>query len=96
MHKWRLKENEHTLLYEPQGNLIVNNFGAAKQATLMSAGISCLGNWMFREELQEGTVVPVLSEYWGEPIRVWVYYSSREYLPTRVRLLIDYLLEQVS
>ncbi|MBY5944713.1 LysR family transcriptional regulator [Photobacterium rosenbergii] len=95
-HGWRLNDGEGNKLYEPKGKLIVNHFRAAKQATLASAGISCLGSWMFKQELEQNQVVPLLESYWGEPIQVWVYYSSREYLPTRVRTLIDYLVSNID
>ena len=95
-HGWRLNDGEGNKLYEPKGKLIVNHFQAAKQATLASSGISCLGSWMFKHEVDKNQVVPLLEDYWGEPIQVWVYYSSREYLPTRVRTLIDYLVSNID
>jgi len=95
-HKWRLNDKGDTLMYEPQGSLIVNNFGAAKEATLLGAGISCLGNWMFKQELHEKRVVPILEHCCGERILIWLYYSSREYLPARVKLLISYLIDHIN
>ncbi|USD34442.1 MULTISPECIES: LysR family transcriptional regulator [Vibrio] len=94
-HYWRINDAEHAKLYEPNGRLVVNNFAAAKQATLAGAGISMLGSWLFRDELVSGEVKPIMKQYWGAPTTIWVYYSSREYLPTRVRLLIDYLVENI-
>ncbi|MEZ9060512.1 LysR family transcriptional regulator [Vibrio pelagius] len=96
VHKWRLSDDGNTVMYEPSGTLTVNNFGAAREATIHAAGISCLGEWMFTEELKSGTIVPVLEQCSGERIPIWIYYSSREYLPTRVRLLIDYLVEKIG
>ena len=96
MHKWRLKIDDHAMLHEPQGNLVVNNFSAAKEAVIMGAGIACLGNWMFEETIKQGKVAPLLEECWGEPIPVWLYYSSREYLPSQVRLLIDFIVERTN
>ncbi|HHF0518542.1 TPA: LysR family transcriptional regulator [Vibrio alginolyticus] len=96
IHKWRLNDKGNTLMYEPQGLLIVNNFGAAKEATLLGAGISCLGDWMFKTELQEKRVIPILEQCCGERIPIWLYYSSREYLPVRVRLLISHLIENIN
>ncbi|EJL6751041.1 LysR family transcriptional regulator [Vibrio alginolyticus] len=96
IHKWRLNDEGHTVMYEPSGSLTVNNFGAAREATLLGAGISCLGEWMFTEELRSGEIVPILEQYSGERIPIWIYYSSREYLPTRVRLLIDHLVKTVG
>ncbi|WCP69004.1 LysR family transcriptional regulator [Vibrio tubiashii] len=95
-HKWRLSVDGNSVMYEPTGSLVVNSFSAAKEATLLGAGISCLGNWMFDKELAKGQIVPVLEQHWGEQIPIWIYYSSKEYLPTRVRLLIDFLVERIA
>ncbi|MDK9757697.1 hypothetical protein KIV40_20430 [Vibrio sp. D173a] len=73
----------------------MNNFAAAKQAVLAGPGIAMLGSWLFKEELRQQTIVPILQPYWGEPVTIWVYYSSRQYLPNRVRLLINYLIENI-
>lgn len=95
LHKWHLNDDGSRLLYEPEGNLIVNSFSAAKEAALLGAGITCLGNWMFQDEIKNQTIMPVLQQYWGEAVPIWLYYSSRDYLPNRVRLLIDYLVETI-
>ena len=91
-----VKEDNQAKLYEPSGQLIVNNFAAAKLATLAGAGICMLGRWIFKEELAQGSVKPILKHYWGEPTTIWCYYSSREYLPIRVRLLIDNLVKNIE
>ncbi|CAH0525408.1 LysR family transcriptional regulator [Vibrio hippocampi] len=96
LHHWRLKEGNVAKLYEPQGRLIMNNFAAAQKATVAGAGIAMLGSWMFKKERQDGTIQPILERYWGEPITIWVYYSSQKYLPNRVRLLIDYLVTNIK
>lgn len=94
-HSWRLKEDEQFKLYEAKGRLEVNHFNAAKQAAIKGAGIVCLGSWMFDEELERGEIIPIMQEHWGESIPVWLYYSSREFLPTRVRALIDFLVANI-
>ncbi|OLQ86348.1 LysR family transcriptional regulator [Vibrio panuliri] len=95
-HHWRLKLGSVATLYEPQGQLMVNNFAAAKQAAVAGAGIVMLGSWMFKQEVEREAIKPILQQYWGEPVTIWVYYASRDYLPTRVRLLIDYLVENIA
>nr|WP_241214469.1 substrate binding domain-containing protein [Vibrio alfacsensis] len=64
-HHWRLKEGNGAKLYEPQGRLIMNNFAAAQKATVAGAGIAMLGSWMFKKELQDGTIQPILERFWG-------------------------------
>lgn len=96
IYQWQLKDGNDSKIYEPNGNLIMNNFAAAKKATIASAGIAMLGSWMFEKELENGSVKPILEPFWGEPLTVWLYYSSKQYLPHRVRLLIDYLIENIK
>lgn len=96
LHKWRLRKDSNAILHEPQGQLIVNNFSAAKEAAMLGAGIACLGNWMFEDEIKDGKVLPILKQYWGEKIPIWLYYSSREYLPSRVRLLIELIVDRTK
>ncbi|WP_272946033.1 LysR substrate-binding domain-containing protein [Vibrio mexicanus] len=96
MRNWPIQEKGIAKIYEPKGRLIMNNFAAAKQATLAGAGISMLGSWLFRDELSSKKITPLLEEYWGDPVTIWCYYSSRDYLPTRVRLLIDYLVNNIE
>lgn len=95
-HRWRLNDGMNNILYNAQGNLLVNSFSAAKVSTVLGAGISCLGSWMFESELKEGTIVPLLKDNWGESIHVWLYYASREYQPARVKLLVEYLVRNLG
>ncbi|MET2970850.1 LysR family transcriptional regulator [Vibrio harveyi] len=96
MHKWRLQQGNDAIFHEPRGHLIVNNFSAAKEAAILGAGIVCLGNWMLSNEIRQGKVVPLLEQHWGGKIPIWLYYSSRDYLPSQVRLLIDLIIERTS
>nr|WP_086938620.1 LysR family transcriptional regulator [Thaumasiovibrio occultus] len=93
---WRVVDNASAKLIEPSGKLIVNNFAAAQKAVKAGAGIAMLGSWLFRDELEAKTVRPILTDYWGEPITIWLYYTSRQYVPHRVRLLIDYLIDNIA
>ncbi|ABU72685.1 LysR substrate-binding domain-containing protein [Vibrio campbellii] len=69
--------------------------GSFAKAALAGSGIAMLGSWLFKEELRQQSIVPILQPYWGEPVTIWVYYSSMQYLPNRVRLLVDYLIENI-
>ncbi|WP_245688414.1 LysR family transcriptional regulator [Vibrio sonorensis] len=77
VHCWPLIDQGNEVLFEPKTYLSVNNFSAARQAMLLGAGIANLGSWMVREELQSGTVVPILKQHWNSQLPVWIYYPSR-------------------
>jgi len=73
--------------------LVVNNFSAAMKAVEMDMGIATVGAWYAKECLKEGCLQRLLPSYAPDPITIWIYYSSRSYLPAKTRLFIDYMLE---
>ncbi|MFM2623447.1 LysR family transcriptional regulator [Vibrio owensii] len=94
---WPLKDNhgEH-VQFIPKGNLSLSNISAAKIAVMQHLGIAFMGRWHVEEELEQGSVVPILESYWVEPKPVWIYYSSRDNLPKRTRLFIDFMVEKLK
>lgn len=86
-----LYNGDQEFLFTPQGKITVDSFIAAKSMLCAHWGIVGLGEWMIKSELEAGSVVPVLQKYWGPAIPVYLYFSSRDYVPQSVRALIDYL-----
>lgn len=93
---WPLKDSqgEH-IHYTPKGNLSISNITAAKTAILQDLGLAYMGSWHLKKELEQGLVVPVLDSLWVSPKPVWIYYSSRQNLPRRIRLFIDFIVEKL-
>lgn len=88
-----LYEGDKEYLFTPQGSITVDSFIAAKAMVRSHWGIVGLAEWMISKELESGELVPVLQEYWGAKLPVYLYFSSRDYMPQSVRTLIDYLSE---
>ncbi|MDK9735942.1 LysR family transcriptional regulator [Vibrio sp. D404a] len=84
-------ETEHSFL--PKGRIVVDSFSAGKAMLCQSWGIIGLADWVLSEELKQGNVVPVLEAYWPPELSVYLYFTSREYMPHAVRALVDYLSE---
>ncbi|MDN3685603.1 hypothetical protein QW180_26670 [Vibrio sinaloensis] len=55
-----------------------------------------MGAWHVEEQVRRGEVIPVLADNWGTSKPVWIYYSSRDNLPKRTRLFIDFLVEHIK
>lgn len=87
----KLYDGDQEYLFTPQGIVTVDSFIAAKSMLCADWGIVGVGEWMIQTELEKEDVVPVLQEYWGPSIPVYLYFSSREYLPQSVRAFIDFL-----
>jgi len=92
---WPLMDpaGEH-IQFIPRGNLSVSNISAAKIAMQQNLGLAYMGSWHVEKDLERGDVVPVLESCWIGPKPVWIYYSSRENLPKRIRLFIDFIVSQ--
>lgn len=97
---WPLRDNslegsdEH-IQFTPKGNVTLSNISSAKVLLLQNVGIAYMGKWHVEHELDSGDVVPVLQACWTEAKPVWIYYSSRENLPKRTRLFIDFIVEKL-
>ncbi|WAF97858.1 LysR family transcriptional regulator [Aeromonas dhakensis] len=73
---------------------ISNHGGALKVAALNHAGILLQPRALLSEELERGTLQEILADALPAPRPVNLLYPAREPLPLRLRLLIDYLVEQ--
>ena len=76
------------LLYRCQFGILP---GAGNQAALLGAGISVHPYYMVSEDLAAGRLEVVLPECVPEELDIYVVYSTRRNMPTRVRHLIDFL-----
>nr|WP_082708810.1 LysR family transcriptional regulator [Marinobacterium profundum] len=76
----------------PCGGPTVTTVEATLDAARLGMGIALLGLWHAAADIRSGILVPLLDSFAPPPVPIWIYYSSRNYLPARTRLLIDHLL----
>ncbi|WP_035480030.1 LysR family transcriptional regulator [Aliagarivorans marinus] len=79
-----------------KGRFVVNSVSAIKQLVLNDKGIHHGPVWAFSKELREGSLVKVLVD---EPLKSYplhVLYVSRNYLPAKIRVFIDTLIECIG
>ncbi len=94
---WTLVDSQDRVhQFVPDAELTVSNISAAKMAVEQGLGISYMGCWHMKLQLTSGHVKEVLKPFWPRPSRVWLYYSSKENLPSRVRLFIDFIVARVQ
>jgi DNA-binding transcriptional LysR family regulator len=89
---WRLEGPEGPVIYRPHGPLITNSSEVIREAVLAGLGIALRSTWDVGPELKIGRLVPVLP-FLEAPknVALSAVYPSREFLPAKVRLFIDYL-----
>ncbi len=89
---WRLDGPEGTVSFRPSGNLSTNSSEVVREAVLADMGIALRSTWDIGQELADGRLVRVLPEYESSTnVGIYAIYPSRQFLPVKVRVFIDYL-----
>ena len=80
------------VMLKPQGRLVTNSSEVIREAVIAGLGIALRSTWDIGEELKSGQILQVLPGYEsGRGVSLSAVYPSREFLPAKVRLFIDYL-----
>jgi len=91
---WRLTSKEAAYALRAQGTLVTNSSEVVREAVLSGVGIAMRSTWDIGEKLASGELVRVLPEMESpQGIAIHAIYPSRQFLPVKVRLFIDFLAE---
>ena len=89
---WRLEGPEGSLSLRPEGRLITNSSEVIREAVIAGQGIALRSTWDIGPELKAGQLTQVLPAYEGSRnLALSAVYPSRQFLPAKVRLFIDFL-----
>ena len=84
----------HDFSVEPKGAFISNDDEEMIRAALQGVGLVQHMEQVLRPHLDDGTLVRVLKD-WCKPFPgFYLYVPSREYMPSKVRALMDFLVEK--
>ena len=82
------------------GNLIVSHPYAAAQAAAAGLGPALLADWISADLVASGELVDLFPKIRATATdfdtAAWLVYPSRRYIPARVRLLIDFMVERLG
>jgi|SRR5215831_11780746 len=81
---------------EVSGRFQSDNSSLMRDAVLQHLGIYHGPTYVFADDLKRGRVVTILQDYEIQPWPIHVIYPAMGFLPTRVRVLIDFLAEKFS
>jgi LysR family transcriptional regulator for bpeEF and oprC len=76
-----------------RGNLTVWSGDALREAAVAGIGIAYSTRWLFRKDLENGSLVQILDRYQVAGPPHLVYYPPNPHLALRVRAFIDFLVE---
>lgn len=93
---WYLSDGQETLQLKISGNWHSDNGAALLSAARSGVGIANLPFFSVQEDISRGELVQLLPNWSKYPEPVWILYPSRRHLTLKVRLLIDFLLDQLQ
>lgn len=96
--RWTFRQGSHAQTIEVRGRYVANDVSARREAALADWGVASLPEFAVADDLRAGTLVQILPEWLFEPRAysgpVWLLYPPNRLLPPKVRVLIDWLVEQ--
>ncbi len=91
---WRLEGDEGQITYRPASTLQTNSSEVVRETLIAGLGIALRSTWDISEELKTGKLKRVLHNYSSSKgLGIYAVYPSRNFLPAKVRLFIDYMAE---
>jgi DNA-binding transcriptional LysR family regulator len=92
--EWTFRgKNGRNMNMRVRGNLSIFNGDSYREAAVAGIGIAQNTWWLFRWDLQEGTVLPLLEDYQADGAPVSVVYPANRHVAAKVRAFIDFLVE---
>lgn len=86
--------DQHTVVFEPKGNAVFNDDYSMLQAAIQGVGLVKHIDLWVHEAIQEGRLTRVLTP-WCKPFPgFYLYIPSREHMPKKIRVLMDFLIEK--
>lgn len=79
--------------YAVSGNYRVNNGEAVREAVLQGVGIARSPTFIIGPDIAQGRLVKLLTDYPMPEKSLYALFPKREYLPAKVRVFIDYVIE---
>jgi DNA-binding transcriptional LysR family regulator len=91
---WRLEGDGRTHQLKVKGNIRSNSFEFMREALLAGIGLGLRSTWDIGPELRSGTLKTVLPQYRGiDSMAVHAVYPSREFMPEKVNVFIEFVAE---
>ncbi len=79
-----------------KGVFCSNNGDVLAEAAMQGLGVTLLPDFILEDALAEGRLVRILEGRERSPLTLSVLYPSRQHVPAKTRLFIDYIAEQLK
>lgn len=92
--QWQFSSEEGSEMFDVTGSFVTDNVDALYEYALIGGGIARLSGFMVERDIEAGRLVPLLSDYGIERQVIHAVYPHRKYLPAKVRVLVDFLIDK--
>lgn len=92
---WRFTYGDAIRTVKVSGGLMCDNGRSLVAAAVQGYGIIRFASYYMQDELASGELEPVLEEFEVKDAATWIMYPDRHHVPTRVRYLIDFLVDEL-
>ncbi len=94
--QWLFKDKKSNLSrVKINSDLSISSAFALRECARSGMGPVLLADWMINEDIKNGKLITILNEYQvaaeNFDSAIWLLYPSRNYLPNKTRIMIDYL-----
>lgn len=94
--QYRFVRGQETIEVPVQWSFHTNETAVLRRAVLTGAGIGMLPSYYVGDDLRSGRLVQLLPEYEPETLGIHAIYLSRRHQPLALRLLVDFLAQQLG
>ncbi len=92
---WRFKYPDRIQEVKLRGSWSSNNGRVLVAAARQGIGVVRFSEYYLEELINAGELEIILQEYEVDDAATWIIYPNRRHLPTRVRYLVEFLLEEL-
>ncbi|TWX57644.1 LysR family transcriptional regulator [Colwellia hornerae] len=92
---WHFRESGREKSIRVTGRLRYNNGYSLMDAALKGLGIVQLPDYYVQQHIESGELVTLLDNYRAPDEGIWAIYPQNRHLSPKIRLLVDYLAEQL-
>jgi len=94
--EWTLTGPDGPETVAVSGPLSANNGDVLREAAIRSQGIVILPDFLSEEDLEQGRLERILTDYSPSDFGLYAVWASRNFTPTKIRTLVDFLIEKFS
>lgn len=92
---WNFQGKDKQYQIQAYGNFTTDNVEALYDYACMGGGIIRLSDFMVKGAIDQGTLVPVLTNFETDQQVVHIVYAHRKFLPVKIRAFVDFMLENL-